>query len=387
MLWTFVYERFFIAPLLEISSPTKRCGKSTLLDVLWSCCHRALACSNISEAALFRAVDKYRPTLLLDESDTYLKKNEALRGVINSGHHKGSPAVRCTGEDFDPHQFDTFCPKAVAGIGDLAATLRDRAVTIRLRRKTAKDSLKPVRLEELHRKGSKLRSRCKRWASDNAHLLKRDPEDVPPALNDRAKDNWRPLLAVADLAGGLFWGQLAREAAKALAGVEEEQEAPAQLLSDIKDLFAEAGADRMTSADIVERLVEIEARPWPEWRQGRPMTARQMAVQLSKFGIKPATHRFPEGTVRGYLASDFTRAWAEYCPETQKKPPLGGNYPQHPQQSNADAGLPLFPKRNIDPECCTSETGANPRLQRDVTDVAGKMPPNGEKIEDDDLPF
>jgi hypothetical protein len=46
-----------------------------------------------------------------------------------------------------------------------------------------------------------LRSQAARWAADNFDKLA-DPDPKMPDLNDRAADNWRPLLAIADLAGG-----------------------------------------------------------------------------------------------------------------------------------------------------------------------------------------
>jgi putative DNA primase/helicase len=62
-----------------------------------------------------------------------------------------------------------------------------------------------------------LRRKALRWAADNfAKLTDPDPQ-MPDALNDRAADNWRPLLAIADLAGG-EWPVRARDAACLLSG-------------------------------------------------------------------------------------------------------------------------------------------------------------------------
>jgi Protein of unknown function (DUF3631) len=41
------------------------------------------------------------------------------------------------------------------------------------------------------------RRRILRWVADNLHLLKHTPQ-MPPELHDRAADNLRPLLAIAD---------------------------------------------------------------------------------------------------------------------------------------------------------------------------------------------
>jgi len=384
ILWTFVFQKFYVAPLLEISSPTKRCGKTTLLQVLRYSCSRALHCSNISQAALYRTIDKYKPCLLVDEADTFVKRNNELRGVLNSGHTQGAPAVRCVGDDFEPHTFDTFCPKAIAGIGDLPATLRDRAITIMLRRKTSTDKLKPLRLEALHVRGEDLKARCSRWAMDNAAHLTSDPPDVPACLNDRAADNWRPLLAIADQIGG-SWPHDAREAARRIAGIEEEQDAAEMLLADIKQLFADADTDRLTSRKIVESLQGMESRPWPEWKHGQPMTPQQLACQLGRFGIRPRTIRIRADTAKGYLSSDFTRAWAEYCPDGGTDPKSPASDPSRPSQLNGDGGLQPFLSRNSDSACDGSKNGSNPHEKRIVTDVTDVS--TGERGKTPMLPF
>lgn len=71
----------------------KRCGKSQLLSLLRRLVYRALAASNISPAALFRAVDAWKPTLLVDEADAFMRENEELRGIINAGHTRDSAYV------------------------------------------------------------------------------------------------------------------------------------------------------------------------------------------------------------------------------------------------------------------------------------------------------
>jgi len=41
-------------------------------------------------AALFRAIERCKPTLLLDEADTFLHHNDELKGIINSGYRRSS---------------------------------------------------------------------------------------------------------------------------------------------------------------------------------------------------------------------------------------------------------------------------------------------------------
>ena len=69
-----------------IDSPTKRCGKSTLLMLLRHLVNRPVLASNISSSALFRVIEQGRPTLLIDEGDRLLRGNHKLKGILNAGY-------------------------------------------------------------------------------------------------------------------------------------------------------------------------------------------------------------------------------------------------------------------------------------------------------------
>jgi putative DNA primase/helicase len=62
-----VFEAATISPRLAITSPEKRCGKTTLLRVVQGLVPKPLYAANITAAALFRTVEAARPTLLIDE--------------------------------------------------------------------------------------------------------------------------------------------------------------------------------------------------------------------------------------------------------------------------------------------------------------------------------
>ncbi len=82
-----------ISPILGLISPVKRCGKTTALSIVQALSPRALPAANITAAALFRVVEKWSPTVLIDEADTFLRDNDELRGVLNSGHNRATAFV------------------------------------------------------------------------------------------------------------------------------------------------------------------------------------------------------------------------------------------------------------------------------------------------------
>lgn len=118
IVFTHCVDAVSVAPILALTSPEKRCGKSTVLALLRRLVQRAMAAANISAAALFRAVEAWAPTLLIDEADTFMGATEELRGILNSGHTRDSAfVIRTVGDDHEPRRFSTWGAKAIALIG------------------------------------------------------------------------------------------------------------------------------------------------------------------------------------------------------------------------------------------------------------------------------
>jgi hypothetical protein len=302
-----------ISPFIVLVSPTKRCGKTSALIILFYLTPRSELASNISASAVFRYVDEVRPTLLIDEADTFVKDNEELRGILNSGHTKPAAYVVRNVEingAHKPRRFSTWAPKAIATIRSLADTLEDRSVVVTLQRKAPS-----AKVDRLRRRDNDdfacLRRKAARWAQDNLPNLSGDPNpEIPPKLNDRAADNWRPLFAIADLAGGR-WPKRSREAACLLSGAGHDTAFNVELLADIRVAFGERDAIR--SAELVEKLVADPERPWSEWAKGKPMTQRHLARLLAPFGIISDTVHLPGlNDGKGYLRAHFEEAWTAY---------------------------------------------------------------------------
>ncbi len=318
-LHTYLLNAFQLSPILAVTSATKRCGKSLLLVVLGALVPRRLNASNITPAALFRTIEKFTPTLVVDEADTFLKGKDELRGVLNSGHTRPlAQVVRCVGDNHEPRMFSTWCAKAIALIGKLATTLHDRAIEIRMQRRRPDEAVERVRLDRIDAVCDAPRRQCARWAVDHFVALAEADPDVPAALDDRAQDNWRPLLAIADEAGG-DWPRWAREAALALSGSTEveDEELGVQVLADVRTVFAAAGdPDVLPSHDILSALHDMEDRPWAAWgRSGKKMTGHAFARLLRQFGIRSAGPTRVFGKVeRAYRAEAFKEAWDRFLP-------------------------------------------------------------------------
>jgi putative DNA primase/helicase len=313
-LWTLhshAHDAAHVSPILAVTSPEKRCGKTTLLSLLGALTRRPLPVANVTTAALFRATEQWRPALLIDEADTFLKESEDLRGILNSGHTRGAAFVlRVAGDDHEVRRFSTWAPKAVALIGRMHPTLMDRSVEIKMRRRRPEEEAERLRLDRLDDL-AELPRRCARWADDHLGALRRADPTMPSGLNDRTGDNWRTLLAIADTLGGA-WPTKARAAVVELVGDDDGDEAAGVLLlQDLRDLFKRHGA-RLPSAVAVTDLATMEERPWPEWHHGKPLTVRQLARLLRPFGIRPHLERRGSDVFRGYREADFQDAFGRY---------------------------------------------------------------------------
>lgn len=312
------------SPILALESPEKRCGKTTTLSLVADLVPRHLPAANISPAALFRAVEKYRPTLLIDEGDSFLRgDNEEMRGILNSGFTSASAfVIRCEGDDHDPRPFRTWCPKLIALIGTLPDTLQDRSVVVTLRRKL--DHEKVERFTRCHRAELHvLRAKAARWAADQHECIAASDPTMPAGLNDRAQDCWRPLLAIADLVGGR-WPASARKSAAKLTGTADDDEAASAgvlLLGHVREVFNAKRADRITSTALVDALNDNEAWPWGEWRQGKPISPRGVARILQRYGVKSHKAR----NANEYRVADFADAWSRYAPPARGEPPVASS--------------------------------------------------------------
>jgi len=312
---TWVIEHVHTAPLLFATSPTKRCGKTTLIRILTRLTRRTIAASSISPAALYRAVELWLPTLLIDEADAFLKDNEELRGIINSGHTRDTAYVlRTVGDTHEPTRFNTFCCKVIAGIGRQAGTIEDRSIMIQLQRKTPDE--KVIRLRHIDPEiFGTLRAKLARFAEDNRKAIGRARPVLPDALNDREMDNWEPLLAIAELAGA-DWLKEATDAALALSGADTStQSRGVQLLADIKSVFDDKKCKAILTEHLIQELCSDPEKPWLTYAKGKPITAKHLAGLLKEFGVHSGSVSDDSNsyiTAKGYKKADFKNAFSRY---------------------------------------------------------------------------
>ncbi|HUN43094.1 MAG TPA: DUF3631 domain-containing protein [Acetobacteraceae bacterium] len=324
VLWiagTYGYNAADVFPRLAITSEMRRCGKSTLLGTIAHLAFDSEMADNISPAAMFRMIAAKSMTLLIDELDSFGKEDSGLRNILNAGYARNGAVKRVEptpdGKSYVVTNFPCFAPVVIAGIGGLPDTVIDRSIVIRLQRAPRADTSRQrhLRLRELVRYRVAVVPHLLAHADAITAAIETGAVNLPNGLNDRALDNWDALLAVAELAAGM-WPARAMQAAAILSGTTDEPHGLVEkLLQDIREIveaprrhalnqwreWIAQGSKQpwpgratqqqwpavIRTCDLMQRLLEMTHRPWQEANRGRPITERWLADRLRGLGVAP----------------------------------------------------------------------------------------------------
>jgi hypothetical protein len=308
---TYLYEVFNIFPRLGITSPDSQCGKTTVLDILNRLARRPLMTSNLSTSSAFRAVEAWRPTLLVDEMDTFIKDLPELVGVLNSGHKRGGFVIRTekVGEQFVVTRFQTYGPVVYGMIGEPTGTLHSRSLNVWMLRKEPDEKTEDFNPDDDQALNERLVRLCRqlaRWAKDNSERVRTQVVDSG-TLSNRTRDNWLPLLKLATVVGG-HWPDYIREAA-ALPVIKPVATKHGLLLRDIRNILFTRKIDRITSAVLVQDLLLQRESGWTRYHNNRePMDERDLAELLWVYRIEPKLHWF-NGDQQRQLFDQCEKEW------------------------------------------------------------------------------
>jgi putative DNA primase/helicase len=326
---TWMQEHLDLLPRLGGMAPAMRCGKTRNQEVLFHLAFNPINAANLSTSVLFRIVAKGAASLFLDEVDTWLTgrgTNEETIGIINAGHSRTGRAWRTNPDTFEPESFPCFAAAALAGIGRLPPTIADRSIPVLLKRKLAGEQADKLKRRE-KQSMTPLRARIHRWITDNATAIAdriQSGKCIIDLGNDRAEENWEPLFALADQAGG-DWPAKMREAAKALEAHTSE-EGGDHLLMDIREViaanptpsstFGQSGypgtgalvqGGKVPVATLAAALRQSAASSWEK------LTPRGLGNMLKGFDLHSTPERFADKKQhKCYSVADLEQVFARY---------------------------------------------------------------------------
>jgi Protein of unknown function (DUF3631) len=309
-------------PYLFVTSAETESGKTRLLEVLRELAREPISTMNISDAALFRVIEAKGPTLLFDEVDSIFNEKarerglrDDLRALLNAGYRRGERVYRMGGGNKTTlESFTVFCAKALAGLGNLPPTLASRCVRIEMKRRRLDEPVEDFFPDDLVEETTRLRTRLAAWAAAETDEVRPLRPPRIDGLRDRANEVWRPLLALADRAGG-DWPTRAQKAALVLSScLDEDPSLGLLVLTDARAIFEEREAERIATAELIRALSAVEESPWGEWwldaKTDEPLKSgpRRLAQLLRPYGIRPSVVRIGTTTARGYRREDFVDA-------------------------------------------------------------------------------
>jgi len=282
------------SPYIYISSAEKQSGKSLLLEVVELLVCNPMRSTNVTSSVLFRAIDKFEPTLLLDEVDAIWagQRHEDLRGILNGGYKEGGKVWRM--DKGEPTAFNTFCPKVLAGInnGYLPDTIADRCIPITLKRKKQSESVEQFFSLELEEEVEALVSKICDWTSENAEKLRYKKPKRLDKITDRQWEIAMPLISISEL----LKVKNGREAVANLLSqkIERNTESPREeLLGKVRELFESVGRDKVFTYEIIDYM------------DGKYWTPRNIANIMGEFMVQPKPVRVGNEVKRGYSIDQF----------------------------------------------------------------------------------
>lgn len=357
---TWLVDYASILPIAMITAPSKECGKSSLLRFINKLSYRTLYASQITASALFRSYDTWKPTILIDEADTFLKTNVEMRGIINAGHEKESALVyksESTKSGYQPRKYSVWGAKAIAGINidKSHSTIISRSIIIKL-----KKALPHEKVDKLRNAPNfifdKLKSKLKRWSDDNGPKFALLRPSIA-GLNNRDADNWEPLLAIAQLLGDEYFHRMTIAALNLTAKNSYIVDPGKEMLKSIQNIFKTLSLDKISTSDLISNLCKDKKAPWAKYDNGNPITARNIAAILKQYSITPTTIRLTSNkTVKGYKLASFVKLWDSE----------GSNTSEHVSENNVTNVLPKNPLG------CDAVTDYQAPLDVDDANMVGK---------------
>jgi putative DNA primase/helicase len=313
-----------VSPRLGIQARDYGSGKTVTLECIGCLVPNATMASNITASNLFRTIAAEHPTLLLDEVHLLLhsNRNPDLLQIMNASHRRKSAKIRSSeplpNGGWQPVEYDVWCTMVLASVCELPRDQQERSVVINLSKALGEDV--PEHLEDgTSPELELLYTKLVVWAADLEELPRPPMPEILRRQHGRIGDNWRPLLAVAQIAGEQ-WPQRALDAALAAIAGEQQLTVIQRLLASIRRAFNSFDPpkpdDALETGELLHRLLNDSEEEWDRANHGRAVTSYWLRDNLRGLLDPPKSQEWQVGEdgqgrrhARGYRRFQFAKAW------------------------------------------------------------------------------
>jgi hypothetical protein len=280
VLLSWIFDAFNELPYLRLKGDFGS-GKSRCLQVIGSICYKPIFASGASTVSpLFRIMDIFRGTLVIDEGDFRFSDERAeIVKILNNGNAKGFPVLRSEAtptKEFNPRAFTIFGPKIIAtrsAFDDPA--LESRCITEAMTGALPRLGIPLSLPDSFADEARELRNNLLLYRFKNLAKVREPSAPRHSGVEPRIAQVYAPLLAVADDRGVqdriLVLARTASDALQAERGNSVE----AQLLDVIVEMRREPVP--LAIGEIARRFAERFGADYY-----RPVTPRWVGSQLHR---------------------------------------------------------------------------------------------------------
>jgi hypothetical protein len=275
VLFSWVYDGFNELPYLRLRGDPGS-GKTRFLLTAGALCYKPIFASGASTVSpIFRILDAFRGTLIIDEGDFRLSDERAeIVKILNNGNARGFPVLRSeinAQREFNPKAYAVFGPKLVATRGYFEdRALESRFLTEEMGQRRLRDDI-PINLpadykeEALHIRNNLLLFRFR-------NLHRRKPVDslVDRSIEPRLNQIFVPLMSIIDDARARDdLQELARRYNQEMI-TERGMDTEAQILEIIHDMLSSSLDGRLSIKEIASWFADrhgedYERKVTPKW--------------------------------------------------------------------------------------------------------------------------
>lgn len=203
VLFTWIYDAFNEVPYLRVRGDYGS-GKSRFLLTVGTLCYKAIFASGASTVSpIFRIIDAFRGTLVIDESDFRVSDEKAeIVKILNNGNARGFPVLRSEvnqKREYDPRAYSVFGPKLIATRGAFEdRALESRCLSEEMGTTRVRKDI-PINLPAaFHEEAAELRNKLLLFRFRNLRRPRDLSAVVDQGIEPRLSQILTPLLSVVD---------------------------------------------------------------------------------------------------------------------------------------------------------------------------------------------